>query len=162
MDVRSAIVKTINGVAGKWVVASAHLGMSENALKNRVYETKGQSLATDDALALQTLAGTNFFAEAIASASGGTFVKLPSIGEIENDSIQTAFNQNYAELGALFTAFTKAIEDGLIDDGERELLKAQGELLHRKTETVLALMFSIYCPRTNTVKLGARREVVNG
>ena len=163
MDVRSAIVKTINGVPGKWVVASAHLGMSENALKNRVYETKGQSLATDDALALQTLAGTSLFAEAIASASGGTFVKLPSIGEIENDSIQAMFNQNYAELGAMFTAFTAAVgNDGEIDDAEREKLQAHGEQLHRKTETLLALMFSVYCRHSKAVKLEARREVAHG
>lgn len=161
MDVRSAVLKMVNAVTGKWIVAAAHLGMTENALKNRVYETKGQSLSTDDKLALQQLSGTTHFAEAIASASGGTFIKLPSIEQIENDSIQTMFNQNYAELGQLFATFTDAIADGVIDDIERRQLQAQGEQMHRKTETLLALIFSVYCRQTNTVKLEAKREVVN-
>lgn len=160
MDIRSAVVTMINAVGGKWTVAAAHLGMTENALRNRVYETKGQSLSTDDKLALQALSRTSHFAEAICTASGGTFVKLPEIGEIANESIQAMFNQNYAELGALFATFSDAIADGEIDDKERAQLQAQGEQLHRKTETLLALMFSVYCRRTNTVRLA--REVANG
>lgn len=162
MDVRSAVLKTISGITGKWVVAAAHLGMTENALKNRAYEAKGQSLTTDDALALQELSGTTYFAEAIAIASGGTFVKLPDIGEIENDSIQQMFNQNYAEIGRLFEAFTTAVADGVIDERERAQIESHGAELHRKTETLLALMFSVYCRHSNTVRLAAVTEVANG
>ncbi len=163
MDVRSAVLKMITAVNGSWSVAAAYLGMTENSLRNRAYETKGQSLTTSDQLSLQQLSGTTLFAEAIAAASGGTFVKLPESGEIENDSIQTMFNQNYADLGAMFATFTAAIADGEIDEKERAQLQAQGEQLHRKTETLLALMFSVYCRRTNTVKLEATaREVAYG
>ncbi len=162
MDLRSAVVKMIATISGKWVVAAAHLGMTENALKNRAYETKGQSLSTDDALALQQLSGTTLFAEAIASMSGGTFVKLPCIGEMENDSIQQLFNQNYVEIGRLFDAFTAAVADGVIDDRERTQIEMHGEELHRKTETLLALMFSVYCRRTSTVRMMQAPEVANG
>lgn len=162
MDIRSAVLKMIATISGKWVVAAAHLGMTENSLKNRAYETKGQSLSTDDALALQQLSGTTFFAEAIASASGGTFVKLPCIGELENDSIQQLFNQNYVEIGRLFESFTAAVADGVIDDRERAQIESHGEALHRKTETLLALMFSVYCCRTSTVRLAQQQEAANG
>lgn len=161
MDVRSAVLKMIAAIGGKWVVAAAHLGMTENSLKNRAYETKGQSLATDDALALQQLSGTTFFAEAIAAASGGTFVKLPDIGAIENDSIQQLFNQNYAEIGRLFESFTAAAADGEIDDYERAQISAHGQALHRKIEMLMALMFSVYCQRTHTVKLAQSSGVAN-
>ncbi len=83
MNLRRAVLDMINAVNGKWIVAAAHLGWSESALKNRVYETRGQSLSISDALALQQLSGTSHFAEAIACASGGTFVLIPSLGEIE-------------------------------------------------------------------------------
>ncbi|SDH05530.1 MULTISPECIES: YmfL family putative regulatory protein [unclassified Duganella] len=159
MDVRSAILNLINAIPGKWVVAAAHLGMTENSLRNRAYETKGQSLSTDHALALQQLTGGTDFAEAIAVASGGTFVKLPEAGEIENESIQLLFNENYAELGKLFNAFIGAIEDNKIDSNERQKLEALGAQLHRKTETLLAVMFSVYCPRANTVRAEPLREV---
>jgi hypothetical protein len=162
MDVRKAVLKVISSVPGGWSVAANFLGMSEVSLRNRAYELKGQSLSTRDALTLQQLAGTTQFAEAVATESGGTFVKLPSADQVENDSIQAMFNQNYAELGALFATFTAAIVDGEIDDTERAQLRAQGEQLHRKTETLLALMFSVYCRHTNTVKLEPRREVAHG
>lgn len=162
MDVRSAILNLINAIPGKWVVAAAHLGMTENSLRNRAYETKGQSLSTDHALALQQLTGSTDFAEAIAAASGGTFVKLPEAGEIENESIQLLFNENYAELGKLFNAFIGAIDDNKIDAGERQKIEALGAELHRKTETLLAVMFNVYCPRTNVVRAEPLREVANG
>ena len=163
MGIRNAVLKTITHISGTWPVAAAYLGMSEASLRSRVYENKGWQLSTRDALSLQQLSGSTFFAEAIAVESGGTFVKLPSINEVEPDSIQTMFNENYAELGGMFATFTAAIADGVIDENERAQLQAQGKALHRKTETLLALMFSVYCPRTSTVKLEAQaREVAHG
>src|SRR5471030_2548941 len=99
MDIRSAVLKMVDAVPGTWEVAAAHLGMTYNVLRNRVYETKGWSLSTNDKLALQELSGTTYFVEALASASGGTFVKLPETGQIANDSVQIMFNEMYAELG---------------------------------------------------------------
>lgn len=162
MGIRNAVLKIIGSISGTWPVAAAYLGMSEAVLRSRVYENKGWQLSTRDALSLQQMSGTTLFAEAIAAESGGTFVKLPSAEEVENDSIQAMFNQNYAELGAIFSTFTAAIVDGEIDDAERAKLQAQGEELHRKTETLLALMFSVYCRHTSTVKLVPAREVANG
>lgn len=162
MGIRNAVLQIIGSVSGTWAVSAAYLGMSEAALRSRVYENKGWQLSTRDALSLQQMSGTTHFAEAIAIESGGTFVKLPGMDEIENDSIQALFNQNYAELGALFSTFTAAIGDGEIDDAERALLQAKGEQLHRKTETLLALIFSVYCRHNKTVGQPARREVVNG
>lgn len=161
MDVRRAVLRMIAAIGGKWVVAAAHLGMTENSLKNRAYELKGQSLSTDDALALQQLSGTTFFAEAIAAASGGTFVKLPNIDKSTNDSIQQLFNQNYAEIGRLFESFTAAAADGVIDDHERAQISAHGQALHRKIEMLMALMFSVYCRHTHAVNLAQPREVTN-
>lgn len=146
MELRKALLATINAINGKWVVASAHLGMTESALKNRAYETKGQSLSTSDALELQQLSETTHFAQAIAEASGGAFVKLPEPGDIENESIQVLFNENYAELGRLFSAYVAASSDGVIDASEREELECLGAQIHRKVQTLLGVIFSVYCP----------------
>lgn len=153
MDLRSAVLATVNAVKGKWVVAAAHLGMTESALKNRSYETKGQSLSTSDALELQQLSGTTYFAEAIALASGGTFIKLPHPDEIENDSIQMLFNENYAELGRLFSAYVEATADDVIDRRERENLERLAGQIHTKVQTVLGLIFSVYCPADNATRV---------
>ena|SRR5471030_2354118 len=153
MEIRSAIVSMVGEVRGGWTVAAAHLGMTYNALRNRVYETKGQTLSYYEALAIQELSGTTLFVEALAAASGGTFVKLPDFEQIKSDSVQAAFNDMYAELGEHFKLFMKAIEDNNIDTVEQKAIRDHGAELHRKVEQMQALMFSVYCRRTNTVKV---------
>lgn len=157
MDLRKAVVRMVNAVNGGWTVAAAHLGMTENALRNRVYETKSQTLSTNDKIALQELSGTTLFVEALAAISGGTFVRLPDIGQIESESVQLMFNDMYVELGEHFKLFMAAIEDGVIDSVERHDIQAHGADLHRKVEQLQALMFSLYCRRTGAVavKVGA-------
>lgn len=159
MDLRKAVVRMVNAVNGGWTVAAAHLGMTENALRNRVYETKGQTLSTNDKLTLQELSGTTLFVEALAAASGGTFVRLPEIGQHGSESIQLMFNEMYSELGEHFKLFMAAIEDGVIDSVERTDIQAHGAELHRKVEQMQALMFSLYCRHTGAVKVAAAAEV---
>ncbi|MBY0240761.1 MAG: hypothetical protein K2X55_15730 [Burkholderiaceae bacterium] len=163
MGIRDALLKTVNEMNGGWSVAAAYLGMSEAVLRSRIYESKGWQLATRDAISLQQFADVSYFAEAVASECGETFIRLPAVDAIESESIHLTFNQYFADLGLLWTEFSGAVaNDGKIDDNEREKLQAMGEALHRKTEMLLALMFSVYCPRTNAVKMPAMREVANG
>lgn len=162
MGIREAIIGMISSIAGSWPAAAAYLGMSEDTLRGRVYESKSWKLSTRDALLLQRLSGTTHFAEAIAAESHGVFIRLPEVERLENDSIQVVFNQHYAELGAMWTEFNVSAADGEITDAERARLQAHGRELHKKTEMLLALIFSVYCRRTDTVKLDSVREVVNG
>jgi len=163
VELRQAYLSTIRAFSGGWDAIAAALGMSRDALENRIYERKGQRLHVETAMQMQKFSGKTFFAEAIATASGGTFVALPHIDVIENDSIQSKFNETYSELGLLFNTFVAASEDGVIDEKERAQLIALGEDMHRKTEQLLGLMFKVYCPKTNTIKTPQwRREVANG
>jgi hypothetical protein len=145
----------VSAVNGGWTVAAAHLGMTENALRNRVYETKGQSLTTTDKLALQELSGTTHFAEAVAAASSGTFQRLPEIGKLEHDSVHVMFNQMYAQLGEHFKLFMAAIDDGVIDSAERTDIQEHGAELHRTVSQLQALMFGLYSRDTGEVKVQA-------
>lgn len=153
MDVRNANMKMVNSATGSWSVAAAYLGMSETALRNRVYESKGQVLRTHDSLRLQELSQTTLFAEAVANESGGVFVAMPDIDQISNENIQSKFNETYAELGLLFSTFSKAVEDGVIDTAERGDIETIGNDMHKKVEALMALMFGAYCRKSNTVKL---------
>lgn len=156
MDIRSSIISMINSVSGTWPVSAAYLGMTEVALKNRAYETKGQAVRTRDAMRLQELSGTITFAEAVAHESGCTLVKLPPVGLINNENVQKIFNDAYAELGMIFSAFCKAIEnDGVIDTLERREIEELGIEMHRKVEQLQAVMFSAYCRKTNAVILAS-------
>jgi len=161
MDLRKAVIRMVNAVNGGWTVAAAHLGMTENALRNRVYETKGQSLTTTDKLALQELSGTTHFAEAVAAASAGTFQRLPEIGNLAHDSVHVMFNQMYSQLGEHFKLFMAAIDDGVIDSVERTDIQEHGAELHRTVAQLQALMFSLYSRDTGEVKVQAA-EVQRG
>lgn len=163
MEIRAAVLKTIEAVPGAWTVAAAHLGMSPTVLRNRAYETKGWTLSTEHKLALQELSGKQFIVEALCTASGGTFVMLPEAGQVDNDSVQLMFNEVYRGIGDHFKLFMDATKDGEIDGAERRNLQDHGAELHRMVEKLQALMFSVYCRHTNTVRLGLPRvEVANG
>ncbi len=153
MDVRQANLKIINDIDGTWSVAAAYLGMTENALRNRVYESKGQRLSVDDSLMLQALSKTTHFAEAVAVTSGGTFVKLPGPDSVSTEAVQAQFNELYAEVGLLFSEFARSSADGEIDSNEEDRLKDIGSNLHQKTEQLLTLMFSLYCPRKKVLRV---------
>lgn len=154
MDHRKAVIKMVTAVNGGWTVAAAHLGMTENALRNRVYETKGQSLSTNDKIALQELSSTTYFVEALAVTSGGTFVKLPGIDEMENDSIQKLFAENYRELGRLYDAYTSAVEDDEITDAEMARMESHVNLVHQRTAMLKALIPRLYRRTTGSREVG--------
>lgn len=163
MEIRTAVLKSIEAVPGAWTVAAAHLGMSPTVLRNRVYETKGWTLSTDHKLALQELSGQMFIIEALCTASGGTFVALPEAGAIDSESVQLMFNELYGEIGIHFKLFIEAIRDGKISAAERKDLQAHGAELHRMVEQLQALMFSVYCRDTQTVRLAhSPAEVAHG
>ena len=161
MDIRSAIVSMVGEVRGGWTVAAAHLGMTYNALRNRVYETKGQTLSYYEALAIQELSGTTLFVEAFAAASGGTFVKLPDIDKLEHRAVHEIFSDVIVELGEHMKEFTVATADGVIDSAERRSLESLGADIQRKFALMQACMFKMYCRETSTIKLPVR-GVANG
>lgn len=152
MGIREALMKMVPMVQGSWQVAAAYLGMSENALRNRVYEVKGQMLSTEHALALQELSGTSLFTDAVCRRSGHVAVPIPQVEFVENESIQEKFNELYTRVGDMFAEFRKATQNGEIDQDEHDRLVELGDKLHRDNAQLLALMFSIYCKDSRTVK----------
>lgn len=145
MGIREAHKAMIRAINGGWEVAAAALGMTLASLENRIYERKGQTLSTADSLALQATSGTTMFAEAIAHASGGTFVKLPECGEVDNEALLIKFNALHAELGLLSRRFGEYTKDDEINAREATDLKAIGDEVHKTMEELLALTFKIYC-----------------
>lgn len=147
MGLRDAKLKMIAGITGSWEVAAAYLGMTVNALRNRAYEVKGQVLSEDHCLALQTLSGTTHYAEAIATASGGVFVKLPDDLGCENEALMKKFNDLYTELGTFSRDFSAATADEKIDQRERAILEEDAARMHKVLSELVALMFRIYTPQ---------------
>jgi hypothetical protein len=144
MELRQAKLEIIDAIPGGWDVAAAYLGMTTNALRNRVYEVKDQKLSDEKTLALQQLAKTSHYADAIARASGGVFVRLPD-AEFENEDLMRKFNQLYVLLGNFSRDFDGALSnDGKIDKQEEAILERDVIGIQKSASELLALMVRVY------------------
>ena len=123
------------------------LGMSRDALENRVYERKGQGVTVETALQVQAFSQTTHFAEAVATGSGGTFLKLPDDLNEGNELLLAKFQALYARLGEFSKDFTAATADDVIDRREQAILEHDAAELHKVVAELLALTLRIYAPQ---------------
>lgn len=145
MEIRKSYLLMIRAFAGGWDAMTGALGMSRDALENRIYERKGQGILVETALQLQAFSGTTYFAEAVAAASGGTFVKLPADVSTDNEVLSKKFHELYAELGTFSVHFSAATEHDEINRRDQADLVAIGDEMHKTISELLALTFRIYC-----------------
>lgn len=144
MEIRESYLAMNRAMPGGWDAMCGALAMKRDALENRVYERKGQGLLVETAMAMQSFSGTTHFAEAIATASGGVFVKLPVDVEIGTEELDTKWRGLYKELGAFAHHFEDAIQDGEIDKRERKILEADAARMHKVIEEMMGLMMRVF------------------
>ncbi len=144
MEIKKSFLSMIRSFPGGWDAMAGALGMSRDALENRIYERKGQSVLVETALQMQQFSGTTHFAEAVAQASGGLFMKLPEHHGMDREELLAKFNELYSKLGDLSTKFREYVKDDEIDQRERADLTDTGQEIHRTVEELLALTFQIY------------------
>lgn len=142
---RKTYLAMINACPGGWDVMAAALGMSRQALENRVYERKGQSILVQTAFQMQAFSGTTLFSEISAKEGAGVFTTLPALGEHDNEELLSKFNELYAELGDLSGKFREYTKDDDINTSERRTLEGIGRHIHRTVEELLALTFQVFC-----------------
>jgi hypothetical protein len=131
-----------------WAGTAATLGMAKSALEARVYEVKGSGMRVDTALLIQSYAGTKHFAQAVAHASGGVFVDLPSAECAHSEDLEAKFHELVCELGDLSKTYGEAKKDGEIDSRERAKLEEIAQQMHKTLQELTALMFQVYCRPT--------------
>jgi hypothetical protein len=145
MGIRDSYVEMISKFTDGWQGACKVLGFTRPALTNRVYGNKGSTMSVELAMTMQALSDTTLFAEAIAEASGGTFVRLPETDIADDDELQGKFHALYAELGRLSQAYTAAAADGEIDKRERAELSLISNNIHKTMRELMGVMFRLYC-----------------
>lgn len=128
-----------------WAGTAATLGMTKSALEARVYEVKGSGMRVDTAMLIQTYAGTKHFAQAVAHASGGVYVDLPTAECSHGEDLETKFRQLVCDLGDLSKTYGVAKADGEIDARERADLESIAQQMHKTLQELMGLMFRIYC-----------------
>ena len=147
MNIRQSYLSMMKAFPGGWDAMAGALGMSRDALENRVYERKGQGVTVETALQVQAFSQTTHFAEAVATASGGTFLKLPDDLCEDNELLMSKFQTLYARLGDFSKDFTAATEDDLVDRREQAILEHDAAEIQKVVAELLALTLRIYAPR---------------
>jgi hypothetical protein len=155
LNLRESYLAMIKAMDGGYGAMCGAMAMSRDALENRIYERKGQGLMVDTALMMQSFSQTTMFAEAIATASGGTFVKLPADIECVNEELGKKWRALYIELGTLTSHFEASTADGVIDDREQKVLDAAEARVHRVLAELLALTRRVYRPNGGVAAPGA-------
>ncbi len=141
---RSTYVRMCQAFPGGTAAMAAALGYTVDALRNRIYERKGQCVNVDDALMMQDLSGTKLFANEIAQQSGGVFLEVIPPTTLERAEILTEFNQLVQSLGELSREYELSIRDGKINLDEKKALKQRAYVIHKQVERLLAISFAIY------------------
>jgi uncharacterized membrane protein YebE (DUF533 family) len=128
-----------------WNGTAGTLGMTKSALEARVYEVKGSGMRVDTALLIQAYAGTKHFAQAVARASGGVYVDLPTAECSHGEDLEAKFHEVVGELGTLSKTYAEAKKDGEIDARERAKLEDIVQQMHKLLQELQGLMFHVYC-----------------
>ena len=138
----AAIKKTITELPGGYSEAAEWLGVTENALFNRLRTDGDQIFPLGWAMVLQRAGGSHHIANAIARHSNGVFVPLADVEEVENGDI----NQRLMEpVGKHSQYLRKATADGVIDAQERAQIEENSYQVMAKWQEHLTLLFRVFC-----------------
>jgi hypothetical protein len=144
VEIKNSYLAMIKAYPGGWGAMSGALGMTQSALENRIYERKGQAVLVETAMQMQAFSGTTLFAESIARASGGVFVKIPEVGEVDNDALLLKFNELHAHLGMLSRRFGEYTKDGELTEREQRDLRDISDEIHMTMQELLQLTVRVY------------------
>lgn len=145
----SAIKKTIAGLPGGYQEAAEWLGVTENALYNRLRVDGDQIFPLGWAMVLQKASGTTLIADAVSLHSNCVNIPLVDVEGIENADINVRMLESIEWIGRHSEQVRKAIADGVIDDNERAELEETSYQVMRKWQEHITLLYRIYCEDAN-------------
>lgn len=145
MEIKKAYLEMIRCFDGGWDAIAAALGMSRCSLENRIYERKGQCMHVDTAMQMQLFSKSALFAEAIATASGGVFMKLPECPDLDNEALDRKFKDLCYRFGKFAQLHNEVTAGGEVCTRERQKLLDEAASFHRELEELLGLTFRLYC-----------------
>lgn len=144
MNIRQSYLAMIKSYQGGWDAMTGALGMTRDALENRIYERKGQGIRVDTALQMQAFSDSTHFAEAVAVVSGGVFVKTPPPDQLDRIDLLNKLNELHAQIGLYHQQFAEFTKNDELDDKECERLSVTTNGIHKALQESMAIMFSLY------------------
>lgn len=149
MEIRRAYLAMVKEFPGGADALSGALGLSRDAMENRIYERKGQGVLVDTALQMQAFTGTAHFAEAVSRATGGVHLQLPPGLNLDNVDLGGKFHELYAKLGAFSARYAEATSDNEIDRKEKADLTGLVDEIHQTLAELLFVSFKVFCAKSD-------------
>ncbi|MCA7012496.1 DNA-binding protein [Dickeya dadantii] len=141
--------KIITGLPGGYADAAQWLGVTENALFNRLRADSNQIFPIGWLMVLQQAGGTTLFADAVSRQSNSVNVRLPSVDEIENGDVNVRLMEAIEFIGRHSELVRRATEDGVIDDDEKRAIDENSYNVIAKFQESIVLLYSVFCPPTD-------------
>lgn len=141
----SAIKQTISGLPGGYQEAAEWLGVTENALYNRLRTDGDQIFPLGWAMVLQKASGSTLIADAVSRVSGCVNIPLIDVDGLDNADINVRMLESIEWIGRHSECVRKAIVDGVIDARERAELDETSYQVMRKWQEHISLLYRIYC-----------------
>lgn len=141
----AAIKKTITDLPGGYAEAAEWLGVTENALFNRLRTDGDQIFPLGWVMVLQSAGGKNHIAHAVSRASGGTFVPMPEIEDLDYGDINQRLLEAIEQISAYSQQVREAIEDGVIEPHERSAIDGELYSAISKLQEHTSLVYRVFC-----------------
>ncbi|MDU2730491.1 MAG: YmfL family putative regulatory protein [Pantoea sp.] len=142
----AAIRKTITSMPGGYAEAAEWLGITENALFNRLRLEGDQIFPMGWAMVLQQASGTKYIADAVSRQSNSVNVPMVEIEDVDNADINERLMESVEWIGKHSAYLRKATEDGVIDAAEREQIEENSYQVMAKWQEHLTLLYRVFCP----------------
>ncbi|MBJ8386558.1 YmfL family putative regulatory protein, partial [Citrobacter cronae] len=140
-----AIKKTITDLPGGYAEAAEWLGVTENALFNRLRVGGDQIFPMGWAMVLQKAAGVSYIADAFSRQTDNGIHIPGAAPETENEEIGLKLAELVGRLGDLVNAYRRYIDDGVVDKGEWDSLNEIAYQFRVTLMTFLNLISLVYC-----------------
>ena len=148
ITLRQAYLKIIKAFPGGWDAMSGALGMTRDALENRIFERRGQDLTVQTALMMQSFTNCRAFAEVIANESGGVFIPMPHADALGKDVASEKFLELIAEIGELSEEFKHAVAAHEISGKDQVRINNIIDRINRTTFQFHSILKQFYCHKT--------------
>lgn len=141
-----AIKKTISSLPGGYAEAAEWLGVTEDALFNRLRTNGDQIFPMGWAMVLQQAGGTKHIADAVSRQSNSVNVPLVEMDSVDNADINQRLMESIEWIGKHSAYLRKATADGVIDETEREQIEENSYQVMAKWQEHLTLLYRVFCP----------------
>ncbi|MGP3593089.1 YmfL family putative regulatory protein [Vagococcus sp. WN89Y] len=140
-----AIKKTISELPGGYAEAAEWLGVTEDALFNRLRAGGDQIFPMGWAMVLQQASGKKHIADAVSRQSNSVNVPLVEIDDVGNADINQRMMESIEWIGRHSEYLRKATADGVIDAAEREQIEENSYQVMAKWQEHLTLLYRVFC-----------------